>query len=108
MRSDRMTRRELFERTLVLVPIAAGSAALLTACGSSEIHCDDLSALTDEQRATRRTQEYVELSPHGNTKDCTNCRFYQGDRQANVCGTCQLVPGPINPKGHCKSWVQVT
>ena len=104
--SLRIGRREVFRRSLAVVPFAAGSAALLSACGGEPLVCTDVSGLTDAQRQVRTTNEYVESSPHGNTKDCTNCRFNRPVE--NACGTCQLVPGPINPLGYCKAWVQRT
>jgi hypothetical protein len=103
-----LTRRQLLQRTIVFLPVAAGTASLLAACGGKDLVCTDVSGLTDAQRATRTQQEYVEQSPHGNTKDCLNCRFLTSQRTEDACGTCQLVPGPIHPRGYCKSWVQLT
>lgn len=104
MAKDRISRREVMKRTLAVLPIAAGSTYLLSACGGDKaLDCTDVSTLTDAERTARTNLAYTDSSPHGEQKHCLNCRFYQGTAEA--CGTCQLVKGPINPKGYCNSWV---
>jgi hypothetical protein len=99
----RISRREVMKRTLAVLPLAAGSGYLLSACGEKALDCTDVSTLTDAERTARTNLAYADASPHGEQKHCLNCRFYQGGPDA--CGTCQLVKGPINPKGYCNSWV---
>ncbi len=100
---DKISRRSALKISLSVLPIAAGGAALFSACGDSSLDCTDVSGLSAEETATRTNLEYVEASPHGEEKDCLNCRFYTGNE--SQCGSCTLVKGPINPRGYCKSWV---
>ncbi len=100
---DKISRRSALKISLSVIPFAAGGAALLQACGSSNLDCSDISGLSAEEAATRTNLEYVEQSPFGDEKNCIGCRFYTGND--SQCGSCTLVKGPINPKGHCKSWV---
>ena len=53
---------------------------------------------------TRNSLAYVDASPHGAAKNCTNCQFYEAAPSAGQCGGCTIVPGPIHPEGYCNSW----
>lgn len=101
--NDKLSRRSALKISLSVIPFAAGGAVLLQACGDSSLDCSDISGLTAEEAATRTNLEYVQQSPHGEEKNCINCRFYTGNE--SQCGSCTLVKGPINPQGYCKSWV---
>jgi hypothetical protein len=98
-----LSRRSALKIGLSVLPLAASGVALLNACGSSALECSDVSGLTPAEAATRTNLEYTEASPHGEAKDCLNCRFFTGNQ--SQCGSCTLVKGPINPRGYCKSWV---
>jgi len=102
---EKLSRRSTLKIALSVIPMSIGGAALLNACGSESegLDCTDVSGLSGSETATRTALEYVEASPHGEEKDCTNCNFYTGT--ATACGACTLIKGPINPKGYCKSWV---
>lgn len=98
------TRRHLLILgTAGATSLAAGS--LLWGCGGGkkELSCMDVTGLTGEQRRQRNTLAYVDKSPEAN-KLCNNCNFYKPPKQANTCGGCTLIAGPVHPKGHCKSW----
>lgn len=110
--------------------IGIGSSALLSACGggnkekaassSSESKemtseksdmastasdpCEDLSGLDDSQKKMRETLKYTGKSPYPD-KRCDNCNFFTAPEAGKSCGSCSIVAGPINPKGHCTSWV---
>jgi len=107
-KNDGISRRDLLKRSLVVLGAATGGSAILAACdsggdGGGALNCNDVSGLTDEQKQARTALEYVEVTPQAD-KTCDNCNFWQAG-QANACGGCTLIQGPINPKGYCKSWV---
>ena len=83
----------------------AGAAAMNVASGEgAAFSCTDVSKLTKEQIQTRKALQYVDASPHAD-KRCSNCRLFKPPAAGEQCGTCQVVPGPIHPKGHCTAWV---
>jgi len=96
-----ITRRHLLKKSLAL-----GAAAALVACESKpkELHCTNTSSLTDEEVKARQTLEYADKSPDPQ-KMCDNCQQFILPPSGKGCGTCKVVKGPINPKGHCKSWL---
>ena len=69
--------------------------------------CTDVSKLSAEQKKTRQSLQYVDASPHAD-KRCNNCRLFKAPAEGSECGTCQVVPGPIHPKGYCIAWAAVT
>jgi hypothetical protein len=113
--SDEVTRREFLGRMAVL-GAAVGAAPLLAACAKEEgaettgdgapvaMDCSDLTALTDAEVKTRTDLQYVEASVQAD-QNCLNCQQYTAGADAATCGTCTLVPGPINAAGWCLSWV---
>lgn len=116
--SDTLTRRNFIQR-LAVVGTAVVGAAGLAACnggdststdggaGTAALACDDVSALTEDEKTTRTSLAYVDASVTEG-KDCTNCQQFQPDaaNAAGACGKCLVVPGPINPKGYCSSWTE--
>jgi hypothetical protein len=88
-----------------LAAVIIAPAALL-ACGKKPLSCMDTSALKPDELAMRGTLEYTDQSPDP-LKRCDNCQFYKPAAE-NQCGACQLLKGPIHPKGMCKSWVKKT
>lgn len=91
-------------------------AGYLAACGGSgsgtegggetaALDCSDVSALTDDQKLTRESLGYVEATTDP-AKLCTNCQQFQVPAAEGSCGTCLVVPGPINPDGYCTAWVE--
>jgi hypothetical protein len=71
---------------------------------ATPVDCSDLSGLSDADKKQRESVSYVEKSPEAE-KNCTNCRFWQPNASdPNACGGCQLIKGPVNPQGYCKSW----
>jgi hypothetical protein len=121
--SNTLTRRD-FLQSLALMLGAAGAGALLAGCGggsgqteqtqqstrqarqsvTSDGPCSDVSGLTDTELTMRnQTLQYVAKSPDPE-KWCDNCKFWMPPPSGENCGTCQLIKGPINPKGYCTSW----
>ena len=80
--------------------------ALLHGCTKEEFSCNDISGLRRKDLELRTSLKYVDASPHGETKNCTNCEFFvKGDK--NQCGKCTLVQGPIHPQGYCGAWAAI-
>ncbi|HQZ70274.1 MAG: high-potential iron-sulfur protein [Anaerolineae bacterium] len=116
--SDTLTRRNFIQRLAVVGTVVVGAGAL-AACGTegagtdtddaTALACTDVSALTEDEKTTRTTLNYVDASVTEG-KNCTNCQQFQPDA-ANAtasCGKCLVVPGSINPGGYCDSWAEKT
>lgn len=103
---NNITRKD-FLKKLPLVGVAIFSGgALLQSCSKSkeEDPCADLSKLTEEEKQTRKEFEYVAKSPYPE-KLCDNCEFWLNPAEGEFCGGCEIMEGPINPKGYCTAWV---
>lgn len=110
MSEQTLDRRQFLARAAVLGLAAAGLPTLLSACksgGGGELSCIDTSGLTEAQIQTRQSLHYVEASPRRD-QTCANCAQYVAPAQQGNCGTCQIVPGPINPAGRCDNWTART
>jgi hypothetical protein len=110
MRDDKLSRRDAL-RLLGAVPLvtAAGTAAMgvgLAACGkkTEPDSCSDVNALSEPEKMARTALQYVDKSPYPD-KRCELCSLYQPAPEPSQCGTCQIVKGPIHPKGHCTGFV---
>lgn len=102
--TDPMSRRRFLARAVrvpIVVPFAALAPAALVACGS-RLDCTDTSALSGAEMTERTAVNYVEVSADP-AKRCENCSLYRR-ADANACGTCTLIKGPINPAGTCIRW----
>lgn len=105
MSDGKMGRREAAKRALMVLGAAAVAPSVLAACGGEEeagLSCTDTSSLSPAELTTRQSQAYTDHSPHAD-KHCNNCNFYTAG-QANACGTCQVIRGPIHPEGYCNLW----
>jgi hypothetical protein len=93
-------------RRCLLEQAGAFGAALATGCGKEKpkpLSCVDTTGLSPVDLQVRAALAYVDLSIMPG-KMCSNCQqFVPG--APNVCGTCKVVKGPINPTGYCKSFV---
>ncbi len=118
--SDSILNRRRFIQRITVLGAATVGAGYLTACGPGEgggegegegggetaaLDCTDVSALDESQVAVRTSLEYVEMS-ETEGENCTNCQQYQVPDTEGSCGTCLVVPGPINPEGWCSSWAE--
>ncbi|MCL4296675.1 MAG: high-potential iron-sulfur protein [Anaerolineae bacterium] len=72
------------------------AAAGTTVCAAPA----ELSAL---ESATRKALNYVDESPEPE-KVCANCRFFKPPEANATCGGCEIVGGPIAPRGTCNTW----
>ena len=68
--------------------------------------CNDLSQLTEEEKAIRKELEYVAESPYPE-KVCDNCAVWIKPEEGKVCGGCEIMAGPVHPKGYCASWIEL-
>ncbi len=103
MSEPHFTRRDLLRKSAALGAVALGVGA---GCDHKpkEPHCTDETGLTPDEVTARHTLEYAEKSPDPQ-KMCDNCQQFVPNPTGRGCGTCKVVKGPINPKGHCKSWL---
>jgi hypothetical protein len=112
-----LNRREFILKNLAPVAGMAILGGLLSGCKKSdqkettektvtdEDPCNDLSQLTEEEKAIREELEYVAKSPFPE-KVCDNCAVWIKPEEGKLCGGCEIMAGPVNPKGHCASWVE--
>jgi len=133
MSKNEISRKDFLKRLSMVGAIGIGSSSLLAACGGgkkegasqSEMKssaqsstaesgaqataeadpCTDISSLSDAQKKMRKSLQYTGHSPYAD-KRCDNCNFYTPAKDGSSCGSCSVVAGPINPKGHCTSWVK--
>jgi len=92
-----MTRRELLEALPALFVLGCRKAeALPETCDEVTLSSDDL--------ATRRTLGYVDHTPYDDEKSCSACAQFVAPPDANACGGCKLLKGPIHPRGYCKAF----
>jgi hypothetical protein len=91
-------------RFLQFLPAAAAIAAIpaLAAC-KKDLSCADESALTEDQKTTRKGVQYVDATMTPG-KPCSGCKWFKS-AGAEACGSCEKVPGPIHPNGGCLAFV---
>jgi hypothetical protein len=102
MKKTTISRREMLGQTVRLV-VVGSVPILLDACTKPELHCQDVSGLSETDAELRNQLEYRDDSPYGEKKSCSSCAFYKAGKK-NECGQCTLVKGPIHPLGYCNSW----
>ena len=98
MRDDKLSRRGAL--------CVLGALPLLSvACGkkTEPDSCTDVSALGEPEKMARSALQYVDKSPFAD-KRCDLCTLYQAPSDPASCGGCQVVKGPIHPKGHCTAF----
>lgn len=107
MSDAKIGRRDAAKRALTVLGAAVIAPSALIGCGGEEegggaLTCTDTSGLEAAQIATREAQSYTDSSTNAD-QNCANCNFYQAG-QADACGTCQVIQGPIHPDGYCGLW----
>ena len=97
----RITRRA----TLRLLVVAPFCASVLSACGkkTEPDSCEDVSALSDADKAGRAALNYTDRAPE-KARRCDACTYWQPPQDPASCGGCQLVKGPIHPHGFCTAF----
>ena len=123
MANQAFSRKDFLKRISIFGAVAAGSSAVLTACGgggdtstgdaatdtatepvAAADPCEDLSGLTDSDKQMRTTLVYVKEGQDP-AKRCDNCQLYVVPAEGSSCGGCTLFKGPVHPSGYCNSWV---
>jgi hypothetical protein len=89
------SRRDVVQRaagvvaTLALLPLAARPAKSAATCADPA------------SESLRESLHYAEAAPNP-AQSCSACGFFSaGD---GGCGSCTIMSGPVNSKGHCDSW----
>ena len=91
---------------LAVLPILTSAAGFLAACGkkTEPDSCSDVMALSDAEKMARTALQYTDRSLQAD-KHCALCNLYQPSSDPAKCGSCQIVKGPIHPKGYCTAFV---
>lgn len=115
MSEHKMTRRELLAKAAAASVLLVGAGAALSACkadatggaaaggaapAAPAATCEDVSALSDADKATRNSLKYTSKAPDA-SKNCVGCSLYV---PGQPCGTCKVVKGPIAPEGWCSAF----
>lgn len=93
-----------------LVPGVAGGAWIGAASGcAASDPCVDPRALSTSESSLRASFHYVARSPHGDAMRCRSCRFFRAAADdAEGCGDCEILQGPVHGMGHCDSFTERT
>jgi hypothetical protein len=106
VRDDDCSRRSAL-KVLGVFPILTSAAGFaLVACGkkTEPDSCSDVNALSDAEKMARSALQYTDRSLQAD-KRCQLCNLYQPPSDPSQCGGCQIVKGPIHPKGYCTAFV---
>ncbi len=100
-----MQEKELSRRTALGWLAVAPAMTMLSACGkkTEPDSCQDVSALSDAEKTGRTALQYSDRSQLAD-KYCSICNFWRAPSDPAQCGSCQLVKGPIHPKGYCTAF----
>ncbi len=89
---------------VALVGISVFGGSIISSCGGEKApDCNDLSALTADEKKLRENYKYVINSKEAG-KQCSNCQLYNAPATEKDCGGCQLFKGPVAKEGYCISW----
>jgi len=95
-----ISRRKLMDDG-VRISLAGLLIGATCAATAADKVCADPATLDSGAKSMRSSLNYVDTAPDP-SKACSLCAFFQAS--AEGCGTCQLLNGPVNSKGHCDSW----
>lgn len=107
--------RRMFINGLVRAACAFFAGVIVMACGGKKpadkessqagdvSSCDDLSRISEEDRAVRKKLGYVKESPIADNQ-CQNCNLYLPPKQGQSCGGCMLFKGPVYSNSYCTYW----
>ena len=105
---NKITRKEFLKQLPTFGMAIVGTGLFLQSCSKSKTDddpCADLSKLTADEKQTRKDFEYVSKSQFPD-KLCDNCQLWLGAEEGKICGGCEIMEGPIHPKGYCNAWVK--
>jgi hypothetical protein len=102
--SEKLSRRDLLQRTAVVGTLAALGAAA-AACGKEKapLSCNDTTGIAPSDVATRAALKYADVSVDP-AKLCIKCQQWVEPPTSGACGTCKLLKGPVNPNGSCNAF----
>lgn len=106
MRDDKVSRRGALKLLGGAPLLATAVSGVLAACGkkTEPDSCNDVTALTEPEKMARSALQYTDKTPQAD-KRCDVCTLYQPANEPSQCGGCQIVKGPIHPKGYCTGFV---
>jgi hypothetical protein len=89
---------------------ALGTSAILglSSCGSedgAQVVCADPESMSRGEESMRRSLSYVEEAPNAD-KSCAGCAYFSSADASGGCGSCEILGGQVNSRGHCSSWAQ--
>jgi hypothetical protein len=93
LQSSSISRRRVLKHLASLPVVALGVAAAVGAADAGV-----------QGAAQRKQLKYVSVSKMKG-KTCSNCTLFKAGKTASATGGCQVIPGPISPKGYCTAWV---
>jgi hypothetical protein len=96
-----ISRRSLLTGSLQLTLLGTVGVIAAGCQKTPAVVCANPDSLRDAEMSLRQSLHYTELSPRSE-QVCARCGFFEAS--AGACGTCKLLKGPVNPKGHCDSW----
>lgn len=111
MTTNNSSRRDFLKSALSIGALSIGAGAVLSACGKekkaaeSAGGCNDVSGLADGDKALRTANNYADTSAKPD-QTCEGCQLYKVAAAGAACGGCQVLKGPIAPKGWCKLWAK--
>ena len=97
-----LSRRAWLKMTMRL-SLAGALSVVAAGCQKRKVLvCSDPARLSDADYSLRASLHYTEESRRSD-QECAGCGFFQTSGN-NACGTCNLLKGAVNPRGHCDSW----
>jgi len=92
-----ISRRELMGHG-ARISLAGLLIGATRAASATDKVCADPKSLDSGAQSMRSSLNYVDASPDP-AKTCSKCAFFEAT--SDGCGTCQLLHGPVDGKGHC-------
>ncbi|MCS7204797.1 MAG: high-potential iron-sulfur protein [Leptospiraceae bacterium] len=105
-----ITRKEFLKQVGIVGSTILFGPMIISNCKPEEKQaqkgpiCDDVTGLTQEEIEQRKNLQYTDFTPDP-SKLCENCALYVLPEGNSPCGKCNLIKGPVSPKGWCTSWV---
>ena len=125
MKENKYSRRKFVGKYMFAASVAIGTGLLLAGSslrtlakgGDTEKQpktpqppqknpCDDLTGVSAEEVAKRKTLAYVNKTPITDT-ECSNCALYLPPAKDKPCGGCVLFKGPVRAEGYCAYWAPI-
>jgi len=100
-----MTRRDFLCQAGAVTVVGLSGGVLIGCGGGQADRCSDLSGLTEEEKAFRKTNGYVDKTLI-DARRCDNCNFWVKPADGSACGGCTLLKGPVKPEGYCNLWAK--